>query len=126
MYKTIGDIFIEYRLKLKKRVQSTSVPWTVESLLDDISVFKNITLRANEIEEAFGIFVLLLYATTICGVFNTVTALIQNSDRLNSVANEAFIACTFCAAAIVFVQMSQYGSYITSQVQGLKTQMMLG
>ncbi|KAG8191759.1 hypothetical protein JTE90_008822 [Oedothorax gibbosus] len=125
IYKTIGDIFIQYSLKLKGRTQATPSSWTVEYLSDDISVFKNITLRVSEIEEAFGIHVLLLYATMICGFFNTVSVLIQNSDRLDSVANYAFIACTFCAAAIAFVQMSRYGSYIDSQVQGLKLQMIV-
>ncbi|KAG8177666.1 hypothetical protein JTE90_012446 [Oedothorax gibbosus] len=124
IYKTIGDILIEYRLELKKHLRTIET-WTIESLSNDISVFKNIILRVNEIEEVFGVFVLLLYAILICGFFNTVSVIIQNSSRLDSAANKAFIACNICAATTTFVQMSRYGSYISSQVQSLKTQMIV-
>lgn len=124
IYKAIGDIINAYRQKLQEHLQST-VLWTVKTMSDDISHFKNVTLMVTEIEEAFGIFVLMLYATIMCGFFNTFSVVIQSNRFLESRAAIFYTIWTFCAAFITFVDMSRYGSYISSQVQSLKRQMIV-
>ncbi|KAG8194009.1 hypothetical protein JTE90_003610 [Oedothorax gibbosus] len=122
IFKAIGDILGEYSLKLKKRTES-NVPWTTKAMSDDIGMFKNITLVVNEIEDTFGLFVLILYATIMAAFFNTVSVMLQNT--VNTYATISYIVWTSCVATVTVVQMSRYGSYVTSQVQGLKRQMIV-
>lgn len=116
----LGDIVHIYTLKLKNRES-----WNVEALSDDISVFKNITLRVHEIDEALGIFVLLLYSTMMCGFFNTVSVLIQNDPKLKSPALMTYVGWTCVSATGTFFEMSRYGSYLADKVQCLKRQMLV-
>ncbi|KAG8193172.1 hypothetical protein JTE90_005523 [Oedothorax gibbosus] len=125
IYKAIGDIVNAYRVKLKRRILS-NVPWTITAMSNDISFFKSIILMVSEVEEAFGILVLLLYATIMCVFFNTVSVMLQQSHTfLKAPATIIYNIGNFLTATITVIQMSHYGSHIASQIQCLKREMVV-
>ncbi|KAG8179467.1 hypothetical protein JTE90_021031 [Oedothorax gibbosus] len=121
LYTTQATILNLYAQKLKGRVRRMS--WSVNTISDDISVFKNILFRFHEIDEALNSGVLYLYATAMCGFFNTISVMVSDSPYLKTAPAICYIVWSFFTSFWVFFELSAQGSRIIVQSEKVKRQL---
>ncbi|GFS88250.1 uncharacterized protein NPIL_702661 [Nephila pilipes] len=121
LYETMGKLIQMYGEKLKE--QCRHMAWNVATIIDDISIFKNLAFRVYETDKAVNPYVLWLYGALICGFFNTVSVLVINDVSYKTAPIIVYIVWIFVTATTVLLVMSYYGSNITDKGDEVKRQM---
>ncbi|KAG8177060.1 hypothetical protein JTE90_024947 [Oedothorax gibbosus] len=121
LYDTLGNYIKCYGSKLKDRARSIS--WDLEAISDDISVFKNISFRVREVDDAVNVYVLFLYGAIISGFFNTLAILLMQDASYKSLVVTLYVVWVFLFGGGAFLILSSFGSNITDQGDKVKRRM---
>ncbi|GBM45565.1 hypothetical protein AVEN_152598-1 [Araneus ventricosus] len=121
LYGTLEKLVSVYAEKLKERSQRTA--WNVETLPDDISVFKNIALRINEIDLAINMYVFFFCGAMISALFNAVSVLASNNEFYNSTYPKIYIVFIFISWFVTFFVMARHGTNIIDKGEEAKLRM---
>ncbi|GFT45359.1 uncharacterized protein NPIL_417401 [Nephila pilipes] len=121
LYETMGKLIYVYGEKLKE--QSQRMAWNVEIVTDYISIFKNLTFRLHEVDQAVNIYALLIYGAVISGFFNTVSVMVTGDESFKTTTTTVYIVWVFVNSVGVLIILSYYGSNITDQGNKLKRRM---
>ncbi|GFQ69785.1 uncharacterized protein TNCT_59621 [Trichonephila clavata] len=110
-----------YAQKLKER--SRYMAWNVETISEDISIFKNLTFRLHEVDQAVNIYALLIYGAVISGFFNTVSVMVSGDESFKVPVTTVYIVWVFVNSVGVLIILSYYGTSIADQGNEVKRKM---
>ncbi|GBM45566.1 hypothetical protein AVEN_152599-1 [Araneus ventricosus] len=121
LYETLAGLISVYGEKLKKR--SERMAWNVETIPDDINMFKHIAFRIHEVDDAVNMYVFFLYGTLISGFFNTVSVIVAQNLLFKTTSSIIYIIWIVTTATLVLLGMSYHGSNIYDKGEEVKRQM---
>ncbi|GFS52461.1 uncharacterized protein TNIN_105591 [Trichonephila inaurata madagascariensis] len=121
LYETMVKLIRVYAQKLKER--SKHMAWNVETITDDISIFKNLTFRLHEVDQAINIYALLIYGAVISGFFNTVSVMVSGDESFKAPVTTVYIIWVFVNSVGVLIILSYYGTSIADQGNEVKRKM---
>ncbi|GFQ70782.1 uncharacterized protein TNCT_565311 [Trichonephila clavata] len=107
-----------YAQKLKER--SRYMAWNVETITDDISMFKNLTFRLHEVDQAVNIYAFLIYGAVISGFFNTGSVMVSGDESFKAPATTVYIIWIFVNSVGELIILSYYGTSISDKGNEVK------
>ncbi|KAF8766733.1 hypothetical protein HNY73_019767 [Argiope bruennichi] len=121
LYETLARLIVVYGEKLKKR--SERMAWSAETIPDDINMFKQLTFRIHEVDDAVNMYVFFLYGALISGFFNTVSVIVAQNSLFKTTSSIVYIIWIVVTAIWVLLGMSHLGSNIYDKGEEVKRQM---
>ncbi|GBM45563.1 hypothetical protein AVEN_152597-1 [Araneus ventricosus] len=121
LYGTLQKLISVYAEKLKERSQRMA--WNVETLPDDISVFKNLSLRIHEVDHTINMYVFLFCGAMISALFHAASVLASKNEFFNSTYSKIYIVFLFMISFVTFFVMARHGSNIIDKGEEAKLRM---